>query len=74
MNYLQFSAIGSLIFQFITGLFEAQGLFFNVKSEDKIVQEVLLLELLVQSIEFLFYSYLVYLIFTKSIHSNIPGF
>jgi bacteriorhodopsin len=62
MSWLNLSAYGSLAVQFITGLIEADGLTVPLKEENLIVKDVLALELLVQSIEFVFYVYLVYLI------------
>lgn len=71
MNSLNISAIFSLTIQFITGILEGTGLTFKLDNKDKIVQDILLLELIVQCIEFLFYIYLVYLILhghlTKSV-------
>lgn len=73
MNTVSVSAIGSLLVQFFTGLFESNGLFVPLKEEDLIVKDVLALELLVQSIEFLFYVYLVYMIYTKQLSSTITS-
>jgi bacteriorhodopsin len=73
MNYLNITAFGSLFIQFITGLFELRGLFFETSKQDKIVQDVLLMELIVQAIEFLFYIYLVYMIYTKHVTNNITS-
>ncbi len=60
MALLNISAVGSLGVQFITGLIEAQGLTVSLPPNDLIVQDILSLELIVQSIEFVFYLYLVY--------------
>jgi bacteriorhodopsin len=73
MDYLIASSYGSLAIQLITGLIEASGLFFNVKSEDTIVRDILAMELIVQAIEFMFYIYLVYLIITVGITSDITS-
>jgi bacteriorhodopsin len=73
MNIVFLSAIGSLLVQLITGLVESSGLLVPVKQEDLIVQDILSLELLVQSVELLFYLYLVYVIFTKQISSSITS-
>jgi bacteriorhodopsin len=73
MNYLNISAYSSLGLQFLTGLFEARGLAFDVKQEDKIVKDVLTVELLVQLIEFIFYIYLVYLIFSNKVYDSVTS-
>lgn len=73
MNTLNASAIGSLVAQFITGLIEGKGLFFAVKPEDAIVQDVLAMELVVQSVEFLFYVYLVYLIVKNKVSRDVTS-
>jgi bacteriorhodopsin len=73
MNNVQVSAFISICLQFITGLFEANGLFFNVRPEDKIVKDILFMELTVQAIEFIFYLYLVYIILYGEIHSKITS-
>jgi hypothetical protein len=52
---LQIATIGSLIVQVITGYIGAYGLTLPVQSKDKILKQVLGLEMLVQGIEFIFY-------------------
>lgn len=73
MNYLHASAVGSLAVQLTTGLFELQGMFIEVRPEDEIVKDVLLMELVVQFIEFLFYVYLVYIIITGHVDNAITS-
>jgi bacteriorhodopsin len=73
MNILEKSAIGSLVVQLITGLIEYTGLFYKVDPNDEIVKEILSLELIVQGIEFIFYAYLVYKIFTNTLQTNITS-
>lgn len=73
MNTVSVSAIGSLLVQFFTGLIESNGLFVPIKEEDLIVKDILKLELLVQSVEFLFYCYLVYMIYTNKVSSSITS-
>ena len=57
MSYeiLQYSTLGSLIIQFITGLIGAYGLTIPLAAKDLILKQVLGLEMLVQGIEFIFY-------------------
>lgn len=73
MNILNVSAFGSIIVQAITGIVEFTGLGFKVKPEDEIVKDILRVELIVQAIEFLFYIYLVYKIYTGFIGSDITS-
>jgi len=73
MNLLEKSAFGSLAVQFITGIIEYTGLFYKVKPSDEIVKEILGLEVVIQYVEFLFYMYLVYKIFTKSLETSITS-
>lgn len=73
MNLLNTSAIGSLLIQLITGILEGTGLTYNVKPTDKVVQEVLAMELVVQIVEFIFYCYLVYRILIGDVSKNITS-
>jgi bacteriorhodopsin len=73
MNILNISAFGSLFVQLITGSIEAFALNYNVKTEDKIVKDILFYELIVQIIEFIFYLYLVYKIIFKHVTSSITS-
>ena len=73
MNIVSLSAVGSLIVQLLTGLVETTGLFIPLKEENLIVSDILALELGIQSIELLFYMYLVYMIYTKHISSSITS-
>ena len=60
MKYLNLSAYGSLLVQFLTGLVESTGLYAKIPEKDKILQDILTMEVIVQTIEFIFYLYLVY--------------
>jgi bacteriorhodopsin len=73
MDNVKFTVLLSVILQFITSVIEATGLFFEVPSKDLIIKDILTMELLVQSIEFVFYLYLVYLIFSNKLHRNITS-
>jgi bacteriorhodopsin len=73
MDALNTSAIGSLLVQLITGLIETEGLVYRVKQEDLIVQDILGLELIVQGVEFIFYTFLVYKIITNNLKKNITS-
>jgi bacteriorhodopsin len=73
VNTLNISAYTSLALQFITGVFEAQGLAVTVAPEDNILKEILGLELIVQLIEFVFYIYLIYLIIKGQISNTITS-
>jgi hypothetical protein len=48
MNYLHLSAYGSLALQFITGLIETSGLYATIPEKDKILQDILTMEVLKQ--------------------------
>jgi bacteriorhodopsin len=71
MNALNFTAIGSLVLQLITGLVEVHGVFMPVTPKTQILQDILTLELSVQAIEFMFYLYLVYMILTNHVDTSI---
>lgn len=73
MNAVVVSGIGSLALQFITGIIEATGLFLPVKPQDEIVKNILAMELTVQAVEFVFYSYLVALILTNKLDRHITS-
>lgn len=73
MSTLALSALGSLGLQAITGIIEAHGLVLNVKPTEKIVQDILAMELFVQSIEFIFYTYLVYMLLTHNVDKYITS-
>jgi bacteriorhodopsin len=60
MSVLTQSAFLSLGIQFMTGLIEGKGLVVRLPEQDLILQDILTMELIVQSIEFIFYLYLVY--------------
>jgi bacteriorhodopsin len=73
MKYLNLSAYGSLGLQFITGLVETSGLYAKIPEKDKILQDILTMELIVQAIEFIFYLYLVYKIVNGDITKDITS-
>jgi bacteriorhodopsin len=73
MNNLINSAYASIGLQLTTGLIEAEGLKVKLKEEDLILQDILLIELIVQAIEFIFYIYLVYRIVNNHISSSITS-
>ena len=73
MKYLNLSAYGSLGFQFLTGLVESSGLYAKIPEKDKILQDILTMELIVQAIEFIFYLYLVYKIVNGDITKDITS-
>ena len=73
MNYLNLSAYTSIGLQFLTGLIEAEGLLVQIPSDERILQDILGIELIVQSIEFVFYIYLVSLIVSKQVTSSITS-
>ena len=53
------SALYSIIIQFIIGVVCIGGLFIELDKEDRVLNEILLLESIVQFIEFSFYLWLV---------------
>jgi hypothetical protein len=55
IDTIQITTIASLIVQVITGYIGAYGLTLPIQSKDKILKQVLGLEMLVQGIEFIFY-------------------
>jgi bacteriorhodopsin len=73
MNNLINSAYASIGVQLTTGLIEVEGLTVNLKKEDLILQDILLMELIVQAIELLFYVYLVYRIVNNHISTAITS-
>jgi len=54
------TAIFSLLIQFITGIIDVYGLTLNVKPEYQKIKDILKIELGVQTIEFIFYLWLVF--------------
>ncbi len=73
MNTLNISAYTSLGVQAITGFIESKGLVVSLNPKDLILQDILLLELIVQGIEFLFYVYLVYTIVSGKLAKTITS-
>lgn len=64
----------SLLIQFITGAVGVHGLMIPLSEEDKVLKEVLIMEMVVQIIEFCFYIWLAYGLFTYSKKSNFQLF
>jgi bacteriorhodopsin len=73
MNTLNLSAYTSLGLQFITGIIEGQGLVLKLNPKDLILQDILLMELFVQAIEFIFYLYLVQSIVSGQLAKTITS-
>ena len=73
MTALNASAYISLAVQFITGAIETEGLLINIKKEDLILRDILTIELFVQTIEFIFYLYLVSLIIKNAVNKDITS-
>lgn len=73
MIQLNYSAFFSLLMQIITGFIEGKGLTININPENFILQDILLIELIVQVVEFIFYLYLVYLIVSNKVSSSITS-
>ena len=73
MGALNASAYISLAVQFITGAIETDGLFINIKKEDLILRDILTIELFVQTIEFIFYLYLISLIIKNALHKDVTS-
>jgi bacteriorhodopsin len=73
MDNVKITALLSVSLQVFTGLIESIGLFLNVPKEDLIVKDILAMELFIQAIELIFYIYLVYLIFSGTLHRNITS-
>ncbi len=73
---LAYTVILSLIVQILTGLVGFHGLSLKLKEEDNILWEVLLMEMIVQVIEFAFYIWLSYGLYSYTVDkkSNFPLF
>lgn len=61
---LEFSAYISLFIQFITGIIDLFGLSINIPSDKIIFKDLLKVELTVQSIEFIFYIWMILNLYT----------
>lgn len=59
MNDILFSAYISLCIQFLTGIISIYGIFIPLRFKDLILRDILILETIVQCIEFIFYIWLV---------------
>jgi bacteriorhodopsin len=68
MDWLNVSAFTSLGVQVVAGLIEVWGLTIPVSEKDLIVRDILVSEVLVELVQFLFYSYLAYII----LFSKVP--
>ncbi len=68
-NYIIDTAYLSLYVQLITGILGFIGIFIPLKQDDKILKDVLILETIVQFIEFIFYIILIY--YFSSLKENI---
>ncbi len=72
---LQSTVYISLLVQFITGAVGVHGLMIPLSEEDKILREVLIMEMVVQIVEFIFYIWLAFGLFSYSKKiSNFPLF
>lgn len=58
----------SLIVQLLTGLFGAVGIFIPLYKEDQILTDIIIMETVVQFIEFIFYIWLVFSIASRSMN------
>ena len=63
-NFLDKSVKVSLVVQVIAGIITVYGLFIKVKKEDIILNNILLIDVIVQFIEFIFYIYLAMNLYT----------
>jgi bacteriorhodopsin len=70
-NWFHISAFTSLGLQVIAGLIEIWGLSFSVSEQDLIVRDVLVSEVWIEVVEFIFYSYLAGLILFSKIPLSI---
>ena len=61
----------SLIIQLITGILGSIGIFIKLNEKDKILTEIIIMETIVQFIEFLFYLWLVFSISARSANVNV---
>lgn len=59
MNHILLSAYISLIIQFVSGLVTLYGIFIPLPFNELILRDILILETIVQLIEFIFYTWLV---------------
>ena len=67
-NIIFSSGYISLIIQLIIGLIGFIGIFIKLKEDDKILTHILIMETVVQFIEFIFYIWLVFSIVSKNIN------
>lgn len=67
-NIIYNSGFISLIIQLITGLVSIYGIFIPLTKEDIILRGIIIMETIVQFIEFLFYIWLVFSIHAKNVN------
>ena len=67
-NYIINSAYISLYVQLITGILGFIAIFIPLKQDDKILHDVLILETIVQFVEFVFYIILIYYFFLSNVN------
>jgi bacteriorhodopsin len=72
-NWLNVSAFTSLGLQVIAGIIEIWGLTFSVSEKDIIVRDILVSEVWIEVVEFIFYSYLVGLILFSKVPLSITA-
>ena len=70
-NTILTTGITSIIIQIIAGVISLQGLFHKLPKEDYILKETLLMELIVQLIEGIFYIYIIYRLTKKDFSTHI---
>lgn len=73
MDWLNISAFTSLGLQVVAGLIEIWGLTFPVSEKDLIVRDVLVSEVWIEVVEFIFYCYLVGLILFSKVPLSITA-
>ena len=62
------TAFISLIVQFITGIVGSIGIFVPLNKKDSLLTDVIIIETIVQFIEFIFYIWLVYSVSSKTMN------
>lgn len=67
-NIIYDSGYVSLIIQLITGILGMIGIFIPLKKEDRILTHIIVMETIVQFIEFIFYLWLVFSIAARSVN------
>jgi bacteriorhodopsin len=67
---LAYTVVVSLVVQAVTGIVGLHGLFISLEKEDMILWEILLMEMIVQTIEFIFYIWLSFGLFRYTIQKS----